>query len=267
MTAATRGVNKMASLLTVLLLSPFLIILIIFLIIVLLSSIKVVNEYERGVRFTFGKFTGIMEPGLRLVIPVIQAWRRIDIRTLVIDVPKQDTMTADNVSVQINAVIYFKVDDAPKAVLEIQDYFYAVSQLAQTTMRDVVGEVSLDQLLSQRESIAKRIRDLVDKATESWGINVAVVEIKDIELPDILIRIIAKQAEAEREKRAVIIKAEGEFEAAKNLVKAAATLTKTTGGLHIRTLQTINQLGEEKSNTTVWAIPSELLKKFVTGKG
>jgi regulator of protease activity HflC (stomatin/prohibitin superfamily) len=240
--------------------------LVTFIVVVLFSSIKIVNEYERGVRFTFGRFTGIMQPGLRLVIPIIQAWQRIDIRTLVIDVPKQDTMTSDNVSVQINAVVYFRVSDSAKAVLEVRDYFFAISQLSQTTMRDVVGEISLDQLLSQRDAIANRIRDLVDKATDPWGIKVEMVEIKDIELPDTLVRIIAKEAEAEREKRAVIIKAQGEFEAAKNLVKAALALTHTTGGLHIRTLQTINQLGQEKSNTTIYAIPSELLKKLVTGK-
>jgi regulator of protease activity HflC (stomatin/prohibitin superfamily) len=234
----------------------------IVLFIFLVFSLKIVNQYERGVKFTFGKFTSVMEPGLNIVVPIIQAWDRIDIRTLVIDVPKQDTMTSDNVSVQINAVVYFKVTDAPTAVIQVQDYMYAMSQLAQTTMRDAVGEISLDQLLSQREATAKRIRDIIDKATDPWGIKVEMVEIKDIELPDTLIRVIAKEAEAEREKRAVIIKASGELEAAKNLAEAAQKLLKTKGGLHIRTLQTMNQLGMEKSNTTVYAVPSELLRKF-----
>jgi regulator of protease activity HflC (stomatin/prohibitin superfamily) len=234
----------------------------IVLFIFLVFSLKIVNQYERGVKFTLGKFTSVMEPGLNIVVPIIQAWDRIDIRTLVIDVPKQDTMTSDNVSVQINAVVYFKVTDAPTAVIQVQDYMYAMSQLAQTTMRDAVGEISLDQLLSQREATAKRIRDIIDKATDPWGIKVEMVEIKDIELPDTLIRVIAKEAEAEREKRAVIIKASGELEAAKNLAEAAQKLLKTKGGLHIRTLQTMNQLGMEKSNTTVYAVPSELLRKF-----
>jgi len=240
--------------------------LLVFVVIVLVSSIKIVNQYERGVRFTLGRFTGIMEPGLRLVIPVLQAWYRVDIRTLVIDVPKQDTMTKDNVSVQINAVVYFKVSDPKTAIIHVQNYLYAISQLAQTSMRDVVGEKSLDELLSQRDIIAKRIRDIIDKATDPWGIKVEMVEIKDIELPDTLVRVIAKEAEAEREKRSVIIKAEGELESAKNLVEAASALTKTTGGLHIRTLQTMNQLGMEKSNTVIYAVPTEILNKLAAFK-
>ncbi|MFH1400896.1 MAG: SPFH domain-containing protein [Nanoarchaeota archaeon] len=228
-------------------------------IVVFLASIKIVKQYERGVVFTFGKYVGMLEPGFRLILPVVQSWRRIDMRTTVNDVPQQDAMTKDNVSVVINAVLYFRVARPDLAVLEVEDYQYATSQLAQTSMRDVVGEVDLDQLLSKREVLSKRIREIVDKATDPWGIKVESVEIKDVELPSTLIRVIAKEAEAEREKRAVVIKAEGEFAAASNLVKAGKALATVKGGLHIRTLQTINNLGNEKSNTHVYAVPAELL--------
>jgi regulator of protease activity HflC (stomatin/prohibitin superfamily) len=235
----------------------------IVLVILVLSSIKVVNQYERGVKFTLGQFSGIMEPGLQFVFPVIQSWRRVDIRVNAIDVPKQDIMTRDNVSVMVNAVLYFRVADPKKAVLEIQDFYYATSQLAQTSMRNVVGETSLDSLLGQRESTSARIKEIVDAATGPWGITVESVELKDIELPQDLIRVIGKAAEAEREKRAVIIKAEGEFAASQNLIKAAKMLTSTPGALHIRTLQTVNNLANEKSNTVVYAVPTELMKNLL----
>jgi regulator of protease activity HflC (stomatin/prohibitin superfamily) len=228
----------------------------------IVASIKVINEYERGVKFTLGRFSGLLQPGLKFVFPFIQSWQRIDIRTNVVDIPKQDTMTSDNVSVQINAVMYFKVTDAKLSVLEVIDYKYTINQLAQTTMRDVIGEITLDELLSKREQISKKIKEILDKATDPFGLKVETVELKDIILPDSLIRVISKEAEAEREKRAVIIKAEGEASAAKNLVKAAKELNKVTGGLHIRTLQTINNLGNEKSHTNVYALPEEILKKF-----
>ncbi len=236
--------------------------LIIIAVFILIPSLKVVKEYERGVRFTFGRFTGIMQPGLRFVIPIIQAWRRIDIRTNVVDVPKQDAMTKDNVSVVINAVLYFKVSDPKSAVIGVVDYYDAVSQLAQTTMRDVVGQVNLDELLSKRDEISKKIKNIVDKAAVPLGIKVESVELKDVVLPGSLIRVIAKEAEAEREKRAVIIKAAGELEAAENIVKAASSLNKVKGGLHIRTLQTINHLSNEKSITNIYAIPEEIMAKF-----
>lgn len=235
----------------------------IVLILLALSSIKIVNQYERGVKFTLGQFSSIMEPGLQFVIPVLQSWNRVDIRVVAIDVPKQDIMTRDNVSVMVNAVLYFRVADPQKAVLGIQDYYYATSQLAQTSMRNVVGETSLDALLGQRETTSKRIQEIVDKATDPWGIKVESVELKDIELPPDLIRVIGKAAEAEREKRAVIIKAEGELEASQNLVKAAKMLTSTPGALHIRTLQTINNLANEKSNTIVHAVPTELMRNLL----
>jgi regulator of protease activity HflC (stomatin/prohibitin superfamily) len=227
---------------------------------IILFGIKVVNEYERGVRFTLGKFSGIMQPGLRFVFPIIQSWERIDIRTKVIDVPKQDCITKDNVSVNVNAVIYFNVADAAKSVLEVEDFAYATSQLAQTTMRDVVGATSLDNVLSQREEISKEIQQLVDKATDPWGIKVDSVVLKDIELPEQLQRVMAAQAEAEREKRALIIKAEGEIVAAENMAKAARQLAKTPGGLHIRTLHSISDISSDKSNTIVYALPAEILR-------
>jgi len=227
---------------------------------VLLSSLKVVNEFERGVRFTLGRYTGMMKPGLRLVVPLLQMWRRVDMRVMVVDVPDQDAITRDNVSIKVNAVLYYRVKSAEKAILEVEDYHYAVSQLAQTTMRDIVGEVSLDELLSKREQISRRIEKIVDAATDPWGIDISSVELKHVELPQDLRRVIGKEAEAEREKRAVIIKAEGEVQAADNMAKAAKTLAKSEGALHLRTLQSINDLSSDQSNTVVFAIPLEMLR-------
>ena len=229
---------------------------------VLLSSFKVVKEYERGVRFTLGKFTGIMKPGLRLVIPALQTWQRVDIRVKAVDVPDQDAITTDNVSLKVNAVLYYKVSDSQKAIIEVEHFGYAVSQLAQTTMRDVVGEVTLDDLLSKRDDVSKRIREIVDKATDPWGIKVESVELKHVELPEQLKRTIGKEAEAEREKRAVIIKAQGEVIASDNMAKAATTLSKAPGALHLRTLQSLNDMSSDKSNTVVFAVPLEILKAF-----
>ncbi len=226
------------------------------------SGIKVVKEYERGVRFTLGKFSGIINPGLRFVIPILQTWQKVDIRTKVIDVPDQDAITKDNVSIKVNAVLYFKVSDAEKAIIQVEHYVYAVSQLAQTTMRDVVGEVSLDELLSKREAVSSKIRLIVDKATDPWGIKVESVELKHVELPEELKRVIGKEAEAEREKRAVIIKASGEVIAADNMAKAAKILATGPGALHLRTLQSINDISSDKSNTVVFAIPLEILRAF-----
>ncbi len=225
-----------------------------------LASLKVVNEYQRGVKFTLGKFTGIMSPGLRMVFPIIQSWRRVDIRVKAVDVPDQDAITKDNVSIKVNAVLYYKVADSQKAIIEVEQYNYAVSQLAQTTMRDVVGEVSLDDLLSKRDNVSKRIREIVDKATDPWGIKVESVELKHVELPEQLKRTIGKEAEAEREKRAVIIKAQGEVIASTNLAKAAKTLSSAPGALHLRTLQTINDLSSDKSNTVILGLPLEILR-------
>ena len=228
----------------------------------LLAGLKIVKEYERGVRFLLGRYTGLMKPGLRIVLPIIMSWERVDLRVKAIDVPDQDAITKDNVSITVNAVLYYKVAEASKSILEVERYNYAVSQLAQTTMRDVVGEATLDQLLSKRESISKRIKQIVDDASDPWGIKVVSVELKHVELPGDLKRIIGKEAEAEREKRAVIIKAEGEVIASKNMSKAADTLSKSAGALHLRTLQAINNISSDKSNTVVFAIPLEVLKSI-----
>ena len=227
-----------------------------------LSGIKVVNEYERGIKFTLGRFTGIVPAGLRFIWPIFQKWVKVDMRVKVVDVPDQDCMTKDNVSVNVNAVLYYKISQADKAILEVEHYNYAVSQLAQTTMRDVVGEVTLDNLLSKRDQISKRIQQIVDKSSDPWGIKVVTVELKHIELPNDMKRTMAKEAEAEREKRAVIIKADGEVIAAKNLAKAAEMLSETPGGLHLRTLQTLNDVSSDKSNTIIFATPLEVLEAF-----
>ncbi len=231
-------------------------------VIFILSGLKIVKEYERGVRFTLGKFKDVMKPGLRIVIPVLQAWKRVDVRVKAVDVPNQDAITRDNVSIKVNAVLYYKVSDAKKAIIEVEEFNYAVSQLAQTTMRNVVGEVSLDELLSKRDSVSKRIREIVDAATDPWGIKVSSVELKHVELPEQLKRTIGKEAEAEREKRAVIIKAQGEVMASQNMAKAAKTLASGPGALHLRTLQTLNDLSSDQSNTIVLAVPLEILRAF-----
>ncbi|MBU0471644.1 MAG: slipin family protein [Nanoarchaeota archaeon] len=223
-------------------------------------GIRIVTEYERGVRFTFGKFSDIMNPGLRIVLPFIQAWQKIDMRVKAVDVPDQDCMTKDNISVNVNAVIYYKVMDAQRAIINVEHFNYAVSQLAQTTMRNIVGAVELDELLSNRDQVSEKIQLIVDKASDPWGIKVEAVELKDVVLPSDMKRVMGKQAEAEREKRAVIIKAEGEVIAATNLSKAAAMLSKYDGALHLRTLQTINDLSSDQSNTVIFAVPLEVLR-------
>jgi regulator of protease activity HflC (stomatin/prohibitin superfamily) len=236
------------------------IVLIVLAIFILLITIKQINEFQRGVMFTLGKYTGTKNPGWRLRIPIFQRMVKIDLRTKVTDVPDQEAITKDNISVRINAVIYYKVREASKAVLEVENFAFAVSQLAQTTMRNAVGEVTLDELLRNRDEIASRIQQIVDKASDPWGILVEAVELKDIGLPDNMKRTMAKEAEAEREKRAVIIKAEGEVAAAENMRKAAKTLSEADGALHLRTLQSINDLSSDQSNTTIWMVPIEGLK-------
>ena len=234
-------------------------VIIFFIVVILLSSIRQINEYERGIKFTRGKFSKIMNPGWCIVLPIFQSFKKVDIRTKAVDVPEQDAITKDNVSVRINAVIYYKIFDASKAVLEVENYYYAVSQLAQTTMRNAVGEVSLDELLSEREIISKKICDIIDKATDPWGIKVENVELKDVALPEEMKRVIARVAEAEREKRAVITKAEGEVEASNNLAKAADTMAQNPIAVHLRTLATLNDLSSDQSNTIIFAIPIEVL--------
>ncbi|MBT6774523.1 slipin family protein [Candidatus Woesearchaeota archaeon] len=236
--------------------------IVIAIVLIVLASLKVVKEYERGVRFTLGKYTGMMKPGLRMVIPVIQSWERVDLRVKAVDVPDQDCITKDNVSVRVNAVLYFKVAEAEKAIIGVENYFYATSQLSQTTMRDIVGEVTLDELLRERDEISRKIQTIVDKASDPWGIKVESVDLKHVELPDNMKRTMAKEAESEREKRAVIIKAEGEVMAANNMSKAATMLAKAPGALHLRTLQSINDMSSDQSNTIVFAVPLEILKAF-----
>ena len=231
-------------------------------VVVLLLSIKQINQYERGIKFTIGKFSGLMAPGWRLVVPIFQSYQKIDMRVRAVDVPNQEAITKDNISVTVNAVIYYKISQAEKAILEVEDVYYAVSQLAQTTMRNVAGEVDLDELLSNRDAIAERIRDIVDKATDAWGVKVNSVELKDVTLPEEMKRVIGKQAEAEREKRSVIIKAEGEVIAAENLAKAATILSSADGALHLRTLNTLNDVSSDQSNTIVFATPIEILRAF-----
>ena len=225
-----------------------------------LGSIKQINQYERGVKFQLGKFAGLMEPGWQLVWPIFQNYQRVDIRTNAADVPDQEAITKDNISTRISAVIYYKVINAGKAVLEVENFYYAVDQLAQTTMRNVVGEVELDALLANRDHVATRIKDIVGKTTTEWGLEVLAVELKDIILPENMKRTMAKQAEAEREKRATIINSEGEVIAAKNLTQAAKTMATTPGALHLRTLNSINDISSDQSNTVVFAVPIEVLR-------
>lgn len=235
-------------------------IIIIFFLILFLSSIKQINEYERGILFRFGKFKRIMNPGWKMVIPIIDFYKKVDIRTKAVDVPEQETITKDNVSVKINAVIYYKIFDASKAILAVEDYYYAVGQLAQTTMRNVVGSVTLDELLAEREKISEEICKIIDKATDPWGIKVENVELKDVSLPQEMKRVIARAAEAEREKIAVITKASGEVEASNNLAKAAKIMSDTPGALHLRTLSTISDISSDQSNTIIFALPVEILE-------
>lgn len=229
---------------------------------IILISIRQVNQYQKGVKFMLGKYIGLMNPGWRLVFPIIQSYRKVDLRVKAVDVPSQEAITKDNISVSVNAVIYYKVRNADKAVLEVENFNYAISQLAQTTMRNAVGQVDLDELLSQRDRVSESIRTIVDKATDPWGIEVINVELKDITLPEEMKRVIGKQAEAEREKRAIIIKAQGEVIAADNMAKAAQTLSQSKGALHLRTLQSVNDISSDKSNTIVFAIPLEILRAF-----
>jgi len=226
---------------------------------IILISIRQINQYQRGVKFTLGKFSGIMGPGWRMVWPIFQSYKKVDMRVKAVDVPDQEAITKDNISVRVNAVIYYKVRDAGKAVIEVERYYHAISQLAQTSMRNVVGEVELDELLSNREGLSEKIRMIVDSASDPWGIKVDSVDLKDVVLPEDMKRVIAKQAEAEREKRAVITKAEGEVVAAKNLQKAAGMLAEGPGALHLRTLNTLNDLSSDQSNTVIFAMPIEVL--------
>ncbi len=232
------------------------------LIFLILISIRQVNQYQRGVKFTLGRYSGIMNPGWRLIWPIIQGYVKVDMRVKAVDVPNQEAITKDNISASINAVIYYRVRDAEKAVIQVENFYVAVSNLAQTTMRNVVGEVSLDELLAERTTISEKIRNVIDAASDPWGIEVQNVALKDISLPEEMKRVIARQAEAERERRAVITVSEGEVQAAGNLAKAAGIIATSPGALHLRTLNSINDISSDKSNTVVFAVPLEILRAF-----
>lgn len=237
-----------------------LIVLSILILVVILCSIKQINEYQRGILYAFGKFSKILGPGWHIVLPIINSYDKVDVRTKTVDVPEQEAITKDNVSIRINAVLYYKIFDAAKAVLAVERFNYAVSQLAQTTMRNIVGSVSLDELLTERDKLSEKICEIVDKETDPWGIKVENVELKDVALPEEMKRVIATVAEAEREKQAVITKAEGEVEASQNLAKAATIMSQTPGALHLRTLATLSDLSGDQSNTIVFALPIETLR-------
>ncbi|HDQ03928.1 MAG TPA: slipin family protein [Deltaproteobacteria bacterium] len=243
---------------------PLPIIVIVALVIMFLASaIKVLNEYERAVVFRLGRVRDVKGPGLIIIIPVIDKIVKIDMRVLAMDVPPQDIITRDNVSIKVNAVIYFRVMDANASVINVENYLYATSQLAQTTLRSVCGQVELDEILSEREKINLEIQSILDRSTDPWGIKVSMVEVKHIDLPEEMKRAMAKQAEAERERRAKVISAEGEFQAAQKLIEAAALMSSQPMSLQLRYLQTLNQIAAENNSTTVFPIPIDLFKSFI----
>ncbi|HKI61594.1 MAG TPA: slipin family protein [Mariprofundaceae bacterium] len=237
--------------------------LLIFIVIIVLSSFRVLREYDRGVIFQLGRFWKVKGPGLILVIPVIQQMVRVDLRTIVFDVPTQDVISRDNVSVKVNAVIYFRVMDPQKAIINVEDFFNATSQLAQTTLRSVLGKHELDEMLADRDILNADIRGILDSQTDAWGIKVANVEIKHIDLDESMIRAIAQQAEAERTRRAKIIHAEGEMQAAEKLVEAAAKLSKQPQAIQLRYLQTLTEIAGDKSSTIVFPLPMDLIKPLL----
>ena len=234
--------------------------LVIVAIIIFIAGIKIVDQYQRGVVLTFGKYTGVREPGFRFIFPVIQRMITVDIRSTPIDVPKQEIITKDNVTAGVDAIVYFRVIDAPKAVLETTNYVYATSQFAQAALRDVTGNFELDDLLSKREEISQQIKEIVDKQTDQWGIDVEAVKIQNIELPKDMKRAMAKQAEAERERRSNIINAEGELAAAETLAEAANIISNTPGAINLRTLNTVERISTEPSQKTTILFPIELLE-------
>ncbi|MFA5180082.1 MAG: slipin family protein [Syntrophales bacterium] len=240
--------------------------ILVFLVIMFLASaIRVLNEYERAVIFRLGRIIDVKGPGLIILIPVIDKMVKVDMRTITMDVPPQDVITRDNVSIKVNAVVYFRVIDANAAVTDVENYLYATSQLAQTTLRSVCGQVELDEILSQREKINMHLQEILDRSTDSWGIKVSLVEVKQIDLPEEMKRAIAKQAEAERERRAKVIAAEGEYQAAEKLFEAATVMTKEPISLQLRYLQTLNQIATENNSTIVFPIPIDFFKHFLKG--
>ena len=240
--------------------------LIIFLFILAASAVKILREYERGVIFRLGRLIGAKGPGIFFIIPGVDKMIRISLRLVTLDIPPQDVITRDNVSIKVNAVVYFRVVDPNKAVVEVENYLYATSQLAQTTLRSVVGQMELDELLAQREKINMQLQDILDKHTEPWGIKVSLVETKQVDLPEEMRRAIARQAEAERERRAKIIHAEGEFQAAEKLAQAAKVISTNPAAIQLRFLQTLTEVATEKNSTTIFPVPIDLLKPFIEKK-
>jgi len=232
----------------------------------LVSAIKILSEYERAVIFRLGRIRDAKGPGLIIIIPGIDRMVRVDMRTITMDVPPQDVITKDNVSIKVSAVVYFRVMDANSAVTNVENYLYATSQLAQTTLRSVCGQMELDEILSEREKINMHLQEILDRSTEPWGIKVSLVEVKHIDLPEEMKRSMAKQAEAERERRAKVINAEGEFQAAQKLIEAARVMETEPMSLQLRYLQTLNQIASENNSTTVFPIPLDLFKPFLKDK-
>jgi regulator of protease activity HflC (stomatin/prohibitin superfamily) len=242
---------------------PFGIAVVVLLLVLLFSALRVLNEYERGVMFTLGRFTGIKGPGIVVVFPMVQQMRKVDLRVIVLNVPKQDVITRDNVSVKVNAVVYFRIIDAGKSIIQVANAYDATSQVAQTTLRSVVGQHEMDDLLAQRDKLNADLQRILDQATEVWGIKVSNVEIKDVDLDESMIRAMAKQAEAERTRRAKIIHAEGEAQAAQQLVAAAHSLAREPSALQLRYLQTLADISHERTQIIVFPLPLDLIKPFL----
>ena len=239
------------------------IVVVVLVVMFLASAIRILNEYERAVVFRLGRIRDVKGPGLIIIIPGIDKVVKVDMRTITMDVPPQDVITKDNVSIKVNAVVYFRVVDANAAVIDVENYLYATSQLAQTTLRSVCGQVELDEILSAREKINIHLQEILDRSTDPWGIKVSLVEVKQIDLPEEMKRAIAKQAEAERERRAKVINAEGEFQAAQKLIEAAALMETQPMSLQLRYLQTLNQISAEHNSTILFPIPIDLFKPFL----
>ena len=233
------------------------------LIIVLVSMLKILREYERGVVFMLGRFWSVKGPGLIIIIPILQEMVRVDLRTKVLDVPTQDVISRDNVSVKVNAVVYMKVVDPEKAIIQVENYYEATSQLAQTTLRSVLGQHELDEMLAEREKLSTNIQDILDQQTDGWGIKVSNVEMKQVDLDDSMVRAIARQAEAERERRAKVIHAEGELQASSKLLESAQTLAKQPESLQLRYLQTLTEIASDKTHTIVFPLPMDMLKSLL----
>ncbi|MDY7032826.1 MAG: slipin family protein [Thermodesulfobacteriota bacterium] len=238
-------------------------ILIVFLLVILASAVRVLNEYERGVIFRLGRIIATKGPGLILLIPIIDKMQKVSLRLVTMDVPSQDVITKDNVSVKVNAVVYFRVMDPNSAVVEVENFLYATSQLAQTTLRSVCGQAELDELLSEREHINTQLQDILDKQTDPWGIKVSTVEVKHIDLPETMQRAMARQAEAERDRRAKVINAEGEFQAANKLAEAATIIGEHPMALQLRYLQTLKEVASENNSTTLFPVPIDLFSPFM----